>query len=299
MSEEKCPRCNEATEKLIELDVNIKSRLMNQSGQIFENVCERCFAEIARSTKAGDPRRKGRPSEAQKEQHRLQLWRSRVQLIREAKDKFANQDFSGAMVAYEKYFRILEIIYDTKMAEITAEQFNNAGRAKEMVVMVSAFWDMVRIFDQAGKHKDRLNKYALKLGEFLPNTPMWQETLIKIKAYRSNNAKNKDIIDLIIKTAKKKKRRCFIASSAFEGNSDITVRLLTQYRDQVLEESAGGKAFIHFYYLFSPQVASLLDKSPLLRAVARRQLSPLAHFLKKKYNLKAKSTGNTVNSWLN
>src|SRR5436190_1279428 len=62
-----------------------------------------------------------------KEQQRLNLWRSRVHLVREARDRFMVKDFPGAVVAYEKYFRVLEIIYEAKPNAIEVQFFNNSA----------------------------------------------------------------------------------------------------------------------------------------------------------------------------
>lgn len=222
---------------------------------------------------------------AVKEQQRLNLWRSRVHLVKDARDRFSIKDFSGSVVSYEKYFRVLEIIYEAKPNEIKVEFFNNSARAKELVVITSAYWDMVRIYDQSPRFAQRLNQCADKLAEFLPYTPIYMELIRKIEEFKKV-AKNKDVFEQIIKKARKKKGRCFIATAAFEDTSHPTVVTLTQFRDEILLNSLAGKRFVDFYYKLSPPVASLVERVPVLKYTAQKALIKLASELSKKYNLK-------------
>lgn len=220
-----------------------------------------------------------------KEQQRLNLWRSRVHLVREARDRFLIKDFPGAVVAYEKYFRVLEIIYEAKPNEIQVAFFNNSARAKELVVIASAYWDLVRIYDQSSRFGPRLQQCADKLSEFLPHTPIYGELLRKIEEYKKN-AKNKEVFEALIKKAKKKKGRCFIATAAFEDPDHPTVLTLREYRDQILLPKTSGRMFTDLYYQVSPPIAELLDRSAWLRNFARHRLEQTAQRLRQKYNLK-------------
>ncbi len=232
---------------------------------------------------AADDRRQAK--RVAKEQQRLNLWRSRVHLIKEARERFAMKDFPGAVVAYEKYFRVLEIIYEAKPNEIQVSFFNNSARAKELVVIASAYWDMVRIYDQSARFHQRLTQCAEKLAMFLPFTPIYGELLRKVEDYKKS-AKNKDVFDRILKQARKKKGRCFIATAAFEDPLHPTVVTLTKFRDEILITHGFGKAFIKVYYKVSPPVADILDHSELLKSVTRKSLSSVARHLTRKYNLK-------------
>lgn len=220
-----------------------------------------------------------------KEQQRLNLWRSRVHLVREARDRFLIKDYPGAVVAYEKYFRVLEIIYEAKPNEIQVGFFNNSARAKELVVIASAYWDLVRIYDQSSRFGNRLAQCADKLAEFLPYTPIYGELLRKVEEYKKV-AKNKDVFEKIIKNAKKKKGRCFIATAAFEDPYHPTVVSLSLFRDQVLATNPWGRAFTAAYYRLSPPLASLLDHSEYLRSTTRSLLFKITEVLLSKYNLK-------------
>jgi hypothetical protein len=160
-------------------------------------------ALLQQSRKNAEEKRQAK--KALKEQQRLSLWRSRVNLIREARDRFSMKDYANSVSAYEKYFRVLEIIYEAKPNELKVSSFNNSARQKEMVVIVGAYWDMVRIYDMSPRFKNRLEQCAEKISEFLPFTPIYGEVLKKIEDYKKV-AKNKDVFEKILKNAKKKSK---------------------------------------------------------------------------------------------
>jgi hypothetical protein len=282
-----CPNCNKEYPELIPFDANTRQRLAAELNlkTVPENVCPNCFngfnAQLAR-----DAQKKNRKQA--KEQHRLSLWRSRVQLIKEARDRFAAKQYPNAVIAYEKYFRVLEIIYEVKPNEIQVAHFNNSARNKELIVIASAYWDLMRIYDQSKKFSKRLDQCAQKLGEFLPYTPIFSEIARKIEDYKKT-AKNKEPFDRVLKIAKKGKGRCFIATAAFQDSSAEPVQILTVFRDTVLMKSALGKAFTNFYYKVSPPIASQIDQSVILQGLSRNVITRLARTLNKKYNLKSRA----------
>ena len=287
MSEAKaCPHCGKPAPELLRLDADMRGRLSSDLGirNVPESVCASCYASFGNQLSSAANKRSKRIA---KEQHRLNLWRSRVHLIREARERFAIKDFPGAVVNYEKYFRVLEIIYEVKPNEIKAAHFNNSARSKELVVIASAYWDLMRIYDQSKRFIKRLEQCADKLGEFLPYTPMYAEIIRKIDDYRKV-AKNKEAFDKVVKIAGKNRKRCFIATAAFESPSAPTVELLTKYRDEVLERDLLGRAFARLYYFSSPPVAKVLDQSEILRKITRKALVRLAQKLDEKYSLKSR-----------
>src|SRR6202012_2726097 len=128
----------------------------------------------------------------------------------------------------------------------------------ELVVIASAYWDLIRIYDQSKRFQKRFEQCIEKLGEFLPFTPIYAEIIRKIEDYKKI-AKNKDAFDRIIKLAHKGKKRCFIATAAYESPDAADVVALAQFRDKILLKHAWGRAFTQAYYSFSPKVAEVLD----------------------------------------
>jgi hypothetical protein len=189
-------------------------------------------------------------------------------------------------VAYEKYLRVLELIYDVKPNEIEVAFFNNPAREKELTVIASAYWDLIRIYDQSQRFPERLEQCIEKLAQFLPFTPIYADILRRVEAHKKI-AKNKDAFSKLLKKIKTKKKRCFIATAAFESDQAPTVQLLCAFRDQVLLKHSAGRIFVNTYYTVSPPVAHLLDHSPFLRKIAKSSLGSLAQHLNQKYLLKS------------
>lgn len=68
---------------------------------------------------------------------------------------------------------------------------------------------------------------------------------------------------------------CFIATASFHGADSAEVKLLSDFRDRVLLQSNWGRAFVEFYYNYSPPVASWIESRPLVGWVVQFLLTPL------------------------
>jgi len=71
---------------------------------------------------------------------------------------------------------------------------------------------------------------------------------------------------------------CFIATAAFGSPLEHHVQALRDFRDQYLLINSMGKAFVLFYYAFSPPIADFIAKNGALRAAIRVCLYPMAGF---------------------
>jgi hypothetical protein len=285
MSEQrKCPNCKNEVPDLVRLDESFRAKVSEQLGvPAPEALCANCFQLFEKKEMAQADKEARR---ATKEANRLSLWRRRVDIMRDARDRFATKDFVGAVVSYEKYLRVVEMIYDVKPNHLQVSFFSNPARAKELVLITTSYWDLIRIYDQSDRFKKRFNECAEKFVEFLPFTPMYSEMLQRIQDYKKV-AKHKDVFQKIYKQVQKKKKRCFIATAAFQYEESPTVSILCAFRDKILINSFGGRALIRTYYLVSPPFARLLDRSPQLRVIARSALNDLAHHIESKYHLKS------------
>jgi hypothetical protein len=74
---------------------------------------------------------------------------------------------------------------------------------------------------------------------------------------------------------------CFIATAAYGTETAPQLRILRDFRDQVLLKNALGARFVGAYYKLSPPVANVIAKNDFLRAVVRGALvDPLVHLLR-------------------
>lgn len=75
-----------------------------------------------------------------------------------------------------------------------------------------------------------------------------------------------------------KKRGCYVATCVYGSYDCPQVWTLRRYRDDVLKNSAWGRAFVAVYYAISPALVRLFGRNAAVRTLWRRALDP---FVKK------------------
>lgn len=76
---------------------------------------------------------------------------------------------------------------------------------------------------------------------------------------------------------------CFIATAAFGNYLDPHVKVLRDFRDNVLMKYDLGRWFVKEYYKYSPPVADMIRNSELLKGVVRLMLMPLIFVISYSY----------------
>ncbi len=281
MSLVKCPRCSSEVESLVIVDAGFRSRLQlsGQSQVVADEVCNNCYQELGMLLSS--PTNLENTKDKMKEASKLRLWKSRVSLIRKARGQMQKKNFSDAVISYEKYLKILDVIFNTNQETINPEMIKEHGATKELTVIASVYWDLVRIYDSNERYKNRMIQMGNKLAQFARFTPMHVDLMKQAEAYK-RKAKNPDVINKILKQMAIKKSRCFIATSAFESPYTDEVIFLSFWRDESLMTNPIGQFFVKIYYLFSPHVARILDEISILKPLIRLVLRFLIICISKK-----------------
>lgn len=202
------------------------------------------------------------------EAYKQQLWNHRVVLIKKGHLLIKNDLFGEAALVYEKYIRILELIYDTKPNGLTPEMLKESARTTELSVLAGIYWDLVRIYDTNDKYLDRQKMAAEKLSRFAVYTPLFNDFMKKAQAFQKQS-RHPEVIKNMLAQAGHSKSRCFIATAAFESPLAPEVQRLRQFRDGHLRQSKWGRYFVYYYYKYSPSVACFIDKHEFLKAPIR------------------------------
>lgn len=267
MSELQCPHCGNKVEELQTIDAALSAKIVEagHAGSVPAQVCMNCFTQLAGSIGRGSVLL---AKEKAKEQKKLMLWKSRVNLIKKARQCMIEKAFSDAAVQYEKYIKVVEMVFDAKPGELSPEMFKDSARTQELTVVASVYWDLLRIYDTSDKYGERQALAAKKLTQFLRFTPIYPDILRKAESF-SRSARNPAVFKQFLKMASDSKGRCFIATSAFDSPFAPEVLALQDWRDLQLEKTAIGSLFVKLYYRISPPFAAFLDRVPLLKAPVR------------------------------
>ncbi|GIL17291.1 MAG: hypothetical protein BroJett040_10420 [Oligoflexia bacterium] len=270
MGELQCPNCGKKVEELQAIDSALAAKIA-ESGiaqSVPPQVCMSCFTQLAGSIGRGSILL---AKEKAKEQKKLMLWKSRVNLIKKARQCMTEKAFSDAAVQYEKYIKVLEMVFEAKPGELSPEMFKDSARTQELTVVASVYWDLLRIYDTSEKYGERQALAAKKLTQFLRFTPIYPDILRKAESF-SKSARNPAVFKQFLKMASDSKGRCFIATAAFDNPFAQEVLILQDWRDRTLEKTPMGCLFVKLYYRFSPPIAALMDRLPFLKAPIRTAL---------------------------
>ena len=187
---------------------------MQESGEkaIPEKVCATCFESLSSSVSQG---LKLRMEQTMREKNKMMVWKNRVHLIKNARGLMNQKAYSEAAVQYEKYLRVLEVVYNLKKGELSPAVFNNSSRSKELTVIASVYWDLVRIYDTSPRYGDRMQRAAQKLAQFLQFSPIYPDIVKKAEQFAKNGQKSSGYSPISAQHEEPGAGPCFIATAAF------------------------------------------------------------------------------------
>src|SRR5690606_6252261 len=99
--------------ELLRIDAGMRLRINETlpGENIPDEVCPACYKAISSQISRGA---KLRMEQTAREQNKLILWRNRVNLVKQGRKLMAQKAYSEAAVTFEKYLRVLEVVYDKK-----------------------------------------------------------------------------------------------------------------------------------------------------------------------------------------
>lgn len=268
----KCPNCRLSVPEVYPVDLALRDRIrkLDPEFELNAEMCKTCLIDLRK--KAFGASGMMMAQERSAENRKKRLWTSRVPLVRQGQALMANKQYNEAAAAYEKYIRVLELIFDCQPGTLSPESLKESAKTAELTVIVGAYWDLLRIYDNTDSQIDQQKNAATQLAKFINYTPVYPDIMKRAEVF-VRQARHPDVVRSFISTARKKRSRCFIATSAFQSPASLEVQLLRIYRDQVLKQNFWGRRFVAIYYKFSPAVANFLDHQswlkPAVRAVLR------------------------------
>ncbi|MEK6556461.1 MAG: CFI-box-CTERM domain-containing protein [Bdellovibrionota bacterium] len=276
-TEVSCPRCGSTVSTLTTIDTGMRLALQKATevASLPGQVCDGCYSELTSKVSQG---MKLRMEQVAREKNRTMMWKSRVNLVKQARQLMQLRAFPEAAINYEKYIRVLEISFDVKAGQLKPDIFGKSARSKELTVISTVYWDLLRIYDTNPAYRDRMVVAGKKLAEFLPFSPIFPDVVTKAHAFLPT-ARNPDIVKTFLRDSKALRGRCFVATAAFEDTTHPTVAALRNFRDTHLLKSNVGVRFVIFYYNRSPKWATWLEQHPKYKKVSRHLLTALVKTL--------------------
>lgn len=278
LTPENCPLCGQTSESFYPVDTALKVALRStgQGENLPTKVCPTCYDSLTKNVSQGV---KLRMEQEAREKNKVKMWKSRVNLVKQGRSLMAQKAYSEAAVVYEKYIRVLEVVYNLKRGELSPKVFNNSQRSKEMTVIASVYWDLVRIYDTSPAYGDRMAKSAAKLAEFLPFTSIYPTVVKKAEVF-ARSARNPHVIKQLLKSTRSTRGPCFLATAVFEDEPyALELTVFRRFRDEHLRRSALGRRLIRLYYKSSPPLAHLIKDRPILKQILRSFLKKLSSSL--------------------
>lgn len=263
-----CPRCGQSSESFYPVDTALKVALKStgHDGALPTKVCPSCYEDLTKNVSQG---LKLRMEQDVREKNKVKMWKTRVNLVKQGRSLMAQKAYSEAAVAYEKYIRVLEVVYNLKRGELSPKIFNNSSRSKEMTVIASVYWDLVRIYDTSTAYGDRMAKAAAKLAEFLPYSTIYPMVIKKAEGF-ARSARNPHVIRQFLKISRSARGPCFLATAVFDKDPlSIELFVFRKFRDQHLRTTWWGRQAIWIYYQISPPLAHLIQRRPFLQQLLR------------------------------
>ncbi len=254
-----CPQCSLEVPEIYPLPADLRAKIkeVDLHFPLVDTLCKSCLATLQRQAYGT----KGvlLSQERAKETKKKKMWQNRVSLVRNGHSLMKNNLHSEAAVSYEKYLRLVEMVFACGPGQLTPQMLKEAAKTAELTVIAGVYWDLVRIYDSSDKYGGRQKIAARQLAKFATYTPIFPDLIKKAHVFMKT-ARHPEVIKSFLVASKATRPRCFIATSAFATPMAEEIIFLREYRDKTLKTNSIGRKFVYLYYKISPQIACFLDK---------------------------------------
>lgn len=275
-----CQSCGKNDPNLINVDSGLKLALA-QSGMADAPslVCSSCLKTFKKSASQGAQLK---AQEEAENKNRASAWRGRLTLVKQGRAFLQREQFGEAIVAYEKYVKLLSIVIQKEKRNLDPKDFND--NPKEITIISSVLWDLMLLYDSHPKFAPKQKEAGEILSRFLRFSPIYN-TVIRKAEKEVRRSKNPAAYKDFLKLCDVQATRCFIANAAFETRTDPNVIILCNFRDKVLKSNRLGRSFVCWYYKHSPVVAARIETMPSLQKPIQTVLRGVARLIKLIFSL--------------
>jgi hypothetical protein len=182
-------------------------------------------------------------------------YRSRLSLVKQAKEAQVNGNLLGAVKKYHEYLKVLGDLHEVDPFRLRPSFFDKEKELPELFLISQVYWELARIYDLTPKlqpqFKDCLNQFVVFTNKFpfqIVNAEIARRFLKKGKV--NNLAAYQEAYNVIYIANKS----CFIATECFNGSHQVTqdLRLFRNW----LAKFTLGRQLIDIYYRTSPKMIS-------------------------------------------
>lgn len=266
-----CPQCSLESSEVFPIQAELRTKIKEVDPHFVleDQICKSCNTALQRQAYGA----KGvlLQQERAKDMKKKRLWQNRVALVRSGHAQMKNQLYSEAAISYEKYLRLVEVVFNCGPGLLTPEMLKESAKTAELTVITGVYWDLVRIYDASDKYGGRQKFAAKQLAKFISYTPIYADLVKKAQVFMKSS-KHPDVIKAFLIASKAQRPRCFIATAAFETPRAPEVIQLRFFRDHYLKTNRLGRKAVYFYYKCSPRIAYFLDQQKWLKPAVRTLL---------------------------
>lgn len=280
-----CSKCNEKFDYLNRIASQTIKKLEQKGVKVSSNyyLCKTCLNTVLEQAYVTPLEKK---IKIQIENRNQKLWLHRMQYLKKAQEASMVKNTQEALKNYQIYLKILEEYYEVSINNISPSIFVSQRDQVEKNIILTVFYELVRIFDPIKTKEDQFLFYLDKVVLFLPDSTRGKVVIDNMKKYAfSKFSTHKPELINVLKKFKKEFANtssggCYIATTLYNDYEAKEVRVLRHYRDNFLNKYFLGRIFINIYYFISPYFLKFL-KHKFINKTLKLILDNLVKFINK------------------